>query len=110
VGTGTINSHWREAVLRNELMTGYLNSGENPLSVLTVASLKDLGYVVDEAKADFFFVQTNLMAGAGLQAMDQGIHLKDDYREGADRHRRRRWAAGGLHALCVGEEATWSVT
>jgi len=81
-GSGTINSHWREAVLRNELMTGYLNSGENPLSVLTVASLKDLGYVVDEAKADFFFVQTNLMAGAGLQAMDQGIHLKDDIEKG----------------------------
>jgi len=79
-GSGTINSHWREAVLRTELMTGYLNSGENPLSVLTVASLKDLGYVVDETKADFFFVQTNLMAG--LQLEDKGIHLQDDIEKG----------------------------
>jgi len=79
-GSGTINSHWREAVLRNELMTGYLNSGENPLSALTVASLKDIGYVVDDTKADFFFVQTNLMAG--LQSMDQGIHLQDDIEKG----------------------------
>ena len=81
-GSGTINSHWREAVLRTELMTGYLNSGENPLSALTIASLKDLGYVVDETKADFFFVQTNLMAGAGLQSEDQGIHLQDDIEKG----------------------------
>lgn len=81
-GSGTINSHWRESVLRNELMTGYLNSGENPLSALTIASLKDIGYVVDESKADFFFVQTNLMAGQGLQSMDQGIHLKDDIEKG----------------------------
>jgi hypothetical protein len=79
-GSGTINSHWREVVLRNELMTGYLNSGENPLSALTVASLKDLGYVVDDAKADFFFVQTNLMAG--LQSMDQGIYMQDDIEKG----------------------------
>ena len=61
-------------------MTGYLNSGENPLSALTVASLKDIGYVVDDTKADFFFVQTNLMAG--LQSMDQGIHLQDDIEKG----------------------------
>jgi len=79
-GSGTINSHWREAVLRTELMTGYLNSGDNPLSVLTIASLKDIGYVVDETKADFFFVQTNLMAG--LQLEDKGIHLQDDIDKG----------------------------
>ena len=31
-------------VLKNELMTGYLNNGSNPLRVLTVRSLADLGY------------------------------------------------------------------
>ncbi|HLL82553.1 MAG TPA: leishmanolysin-related zinc metalloendopeptidase, partial [Longimicrobium sp.] len=38
-GAGTQNGHWRESVLRNELMTGFLNAGPNPLSVLTVRSL-----------------------------------------------------------------------
>lgn len=53
-GAGTRNGHWRESVLANELMTGYLNNGSNPLSVLTVRSLTDLGYTVDVAAADAF--------------------------------------------------------
>lgn len=43
-GPGTRLSHWRESVLDNELMTGYLNLGENPLSRITAGSLRDLGY------------------------------------------------------------------
>ena len=43
-GPGTRLGHWRESVLRNELMTGFLNLGENPLSRITAASMKDLGY------------------------------------------------------------------
>ncbi|WNB18172.1 leishmanolysin-related zinc metalloendopeptidase [Marivirga arenosa] len=43
-GPGTALGHWRESVLNNELMTGFLNLGENPLSRITAASMKDLGY------------------------------------------------------------------
>lgn len=43
-GGGTALSHWRESILQNELMTGYINLGENPLSRITAGSLKDLGY------------------------------------------------------------------
>lgn len=43
-GSGTALSHWRESVLNNELMTGYLNLGENPISRITAGSMKDLGY------------------------------------------------------------------
>ncbi|WP_116125600.1 leishmanolysin-related zinc metalloendopeptidase [Lewinella sp. IMCC34183] len=43
-GPGTALSHWRESVLRNELMTGFLNLGENPLSRITAGSMRDLGY------------------------------------------------------------------
>ncbi|MEM9216665.1 MAG: leishmanolysin-related zinc metalloendopeptidase [Cyanobacteria bacterium P01_F01_bin.150] len=53
-GPGTALSHWRESVFDNELMTGYLNVGINPLSRITVASLADLGYTVDMAAADVF--------------------------------------------------------
>jgi hypothetical protein len=51
-GPGTQDAHWRESVLGNELMTGYLNSGFNPLSRITVASLADLGYQVNLNAAD----------------------------------------------------------
>ena len=53
-GPGTREVHWSEAVLGNELMTGFVNAGANPLSRLTVASLEDLGYAVDYAGADEF--------------------------------------------------------
>jgi hypothetical protein len=43
-GPGTRLSHWRESVLDNELMTGFLNLGENPLSRITAGSMRDLGY------------------------------------------------------------------
>ncbi len=61
-GPGTINSHWRESVLGNELMTGFLNTGSNPLSVLTVRSLEDLGYTVNAAGADPFQLTLSLRA------------------------------------------------
>ncbi|MDO1511122.1 leishmanolysin-related zinc metalloendopeptidase [Maribacter confluentis] len=43
-GPGTALGHWDEEVLNNELMTGFLNLGENPLSRITAGSMKDLGY------------------------------------------------------------------
>lgn len=45
-GQGTALGHWRESVLGNELMTGWIGLGENPLSRITAASLADLGYGV----------------------------------------------------------------
>jgi hypothetical protein len=51
---GTINSHWRETTFGNELMTGFINSGTNPLSVMSIRSLEDLGYTVNSAAADSY--------------------------------------------------------
>lgn len=53
-GPGTANAHWRESVFQNELMTGFLNLGENPLSLVTTASMSDLGYGVFVWAADFW--------------------------------------------------------
>lgn len=51
-GRGTACGHWSEKVFGNELMTGFLNSGNvNPFSRMTVASLDDLGYTVDLSRA-----------------------------------------------------------
>ncbi|MBX7119258.1 MAG: Ig-like domain-containing protein [Gemmatimonadaceae bacterium] len=79
-GAGTRNSHWRESVLQNELMTGFLNSGSaNPLSVLTIASLQDLGYTVNTAAADAFFVVTTLRAEG---SEERTFEMKGDIRSG----------------------------
>lgn len=63
-GPGTIDSHWRETTFGNELMTGFLNNGTNPLSVMTIRSLEDLNYTVNPAAADPYTlpVGTNLRA------------------------------------------------
>jgi hypothetical protein len=55
-GDGTINSHWRETTFNNELMTGFLNSGTNPISVMTIRSFEDLNYTVNAADADNFTI------------------------------------------------------
>lgn len=79
-GQGTRDTHWRESVLANELMTGFLNMGSNPLSLLTVRSLQDLGYSVNTAAADPFFLVLTLRAEGGIPP--QSIHLLNDVRSG----------------------------
>jgi hypothetical protein len=51
-GPGTRDGHWREATFANELMTGFLNVGANPISRMTIAAFEDLGYSVDYEPAD----------------------------------------------------------
>ncbi|MEJ2290553.1 MAG: leishmanolysin-related zinc metalloendopeptidase [Deinococcales bacterium] len=70
-GPGTEDAHWREAIFGNELMTGYLNAGTNPLSRLTIASFADLGYTVDENAADAY----SLPAGVTPQSLASATHL-----------------------------------
>ena len=47
-GPGTRNSHWDENTFFNELMTGFINGASanfvNPLSRMTAAAMRDLGY------------------------------------------------------------------
>jgi Bacterial Ig-like domain (group 1)/Leishmanolysin len=74
-GTGTRDSHWRETVFKSELMTGFLNNGTNPLSVVTASSLSDIGYTVSLAEADPFTISppfTVPTAAAG------GVLMRDD--------------------------------
>jgi hypothetical protein len=55
-GSGTADSHWRESVFTTEIMTGFVSAlgVANPLSRLTLASMADLGYVVNMGAADTF--------------------------------------------------------
>lgn len=82
-GTGTRCSHWSEACLQTELMTGYLNSGVlAPLSRITIASLRDLGYSVNYAAADFYG-RRNLGAGC---TCNRRRSLRDSHDDDSDTH------------------------
>ena len=64
-GPGTADAHWRESVFDNELMTGFLNSGvANPLSVVSIASLADVGYL----RANYAAADPYALGGAALRA------------------------------------------
>jgi hypothetical protein len=45
-GAGTAGSHWDEETFGNELMTGYINDGENYFTAMSAAAFEDLGYVI----------------------------------------------------------------
>lgn len=51
---GNRDAHWRESVLGQELMTGSLNLGAIPLSIITAGAIADLGYRIDPAQVDEF--------------------------------------------------------
>lgn len=60
-GTGSRDTHWRETVFTNELMTPFLTPGANPLSVMSIQSLADLGYEVSNQAAQPFTVSGSLL-------------------------------------------------
>jgi hypothetical protein len=78
-GAGTADSHWREAVFKSELMTGYLSQGVNPLSATTIGSFQDLGYSVDVSRADPFDLATALRSTA-LASDEPPLDLGNDVR------------------------------
>jgi leishmanolysin len=75
-GPGTIDSHWRESVFDNELMTGFINSNtSNPLSVITTAAMGDMGHQVNFAASDAYTVPH---AAAMLAPGPAPLELRDD--------------------------------
>jgi hypothetical protein len=74
-GPGTRDSHWRETLFRNELMSGFIAAAGNPLSRLTAASLQDLGYVVNMSAAEpYTLPNLQALAEAGLMAHAMEAH------------------------------------
>ena len=65
-GKGTQDVHWRNSVIGpKELMDGFGNpeaTTHDPMSLITVQSLSDLGYVVDETQADAYLLPTKTLA------------------------------------------------
>ncbi len=72
-GAGTRDSHWRESVFKNELMSGFIAEKSNPISRLTVASMSDLGFAVDLSAAESYALPNlQLIAESGLMLARDG--------------------------------------
>ena len=75
-GPGSADVHWRQSVMRTELMTPYATIGApDPLSAITIQSLADLGYVVDVGVAEPY---TLPISAAAVADVPQVIYLGDD--------------------------------
>lgn len=74
-GSGTAGVHWRESEYDNELMTGFIAIGSNPLSVMSVGSVGDLFYAVDFSEADSYLLPVT----SGAASQRRGISLKNDF-------------------------------
>lgn len=89
--TGTRDVHWRESVFDDELMTGFVNFGDNPLSVVSIRGLRDQFYPTDPAEADAY----QLPSSSLRMGTSGGIHLRDDVLRlpirGIGPDGRRRW-------------------
>jgi Leishmanolysin/Viral BACON domain len=76
-GAGTKCAHWDEERFDNELMTGFLggtsSSTVNPLSRMTVGSLKDLGYQVNKNLADPYSIPA--CSPACLRSESVGLNI-----------------------------------
>ena len=80
-GPGTNDSHWRESVFDDELMTGYIDAGSNPLSMISIASMADLGYRIDPAAAQAYSlpmgaVMAAVVAANSVAHSEQGTMLR----------------------------------
>lgn len=77
-GPGTRDSHWRESVFVNELLTGFINPRlDNPLSVVTLGAMADMFYAVDYGEADPFqiTVSGSLLGDVGRGSIELRDHI-----------------------------------
>jgi hypothetical protein len=77
-GPGTRDSHWRETVHNAELMTGWIEGGgvANPLSEITIASMADMGYLVDMTAADPYVLFNPLGAPPQYPAQER-VYIRE---------------------------------
>lgn len=75
---GRADSHWRETVFDEELMTPFIESmAANPLSRVTVAAMWDLGYTVNLAASDSYS-QTFTAPPPGAATAGTQLDLRGD--------------------------------
>ncbi|MDE2784185.1 MAG: hypothetical protein OXK77_14610 [Gemmatimonadota bacterium] len=74
---GSADSHWRESVFENELMTPFLSAGIEPFSIVTIEAMADLGFSVDPSVADSYRIANTSGAGRGVDP-ESMIDLSND--------------------------------
>lgn len=74
-GAGTARGHWLEGRYAHELMTGFITGSSQPLSLLTLRSLMDIGYQVNLSVADSYSVSRRRLRGAFLSMRGDTVSM-----------------------------------
>ncbi|MHA7128349.1 hypothetical protein [Algoriphagus namhaensis] len=77
VRPGTSFGHWDEDTLDNELMTGFLNLGVNPLSRITAGAVRDLGYGTATVGEPYDLPTQQNQANRVLRMDEDGINIAE---------------------------------
>ena len=77
-GQGSIDGHWMENLFVNELMTPAIGGSVNPLSIMSLRSLEDVGYGVDTSQADAYSIPGPSSAARGIARTQHQTVLKND--------------------------------
>ena len=64
MGSGSGDSHWRESVLDDELMTPRHDGGGDALSAITIQAMADMGYHVDLSQAESYVLPSAIRSFA----------------------------------------------
>ena len=72
---GTQHAHWVESLFLNELMTPYADS-QNPISAVTTAAMRDLGYITTDTAAETFSFMAYLRGGPASQVRIRELDLR----------------------------------
>lgn len=77
-GFGSIDGHWLENLFVNELMTPAIGGSVNPMSIMTLRSLEDIGYGVDTSQADAYSIPSSSSALSGSGPVQHKTVLEGD--------------------------------
>jgi hypothetical protein len=64
-GPGSRDSHWRQSVMGDEIMTSQLSGPFQPLSAITLSLFRDFGFLVNDAVAEAYSLPGALQALVG---------------------------------------------
>jgi hypothetical protein len=101
---GTFCGHWDEECMRSELMTGFLNNGLNPLSRITIATLDDLGYIVDYSTSESYGTNdVTSLCRCGLRSLSESIQPQNMVHQLGTSHKstQRRSLSEEAHQMAV---------
>ena len=104
MGPGSGDSHWRESVLDDELMTPRHDGGSDALSAITIQAMADMGYHVDLSQAESYTLpsaRSSISFGDGIQVRKALGDSSGQAHEDSDEETDQGWCEVGDDGVTI---------